>query len=150
MERAATSMTTGRPSAPTRSSACTGPSRKPRAAAAAITVGGQRGLDRHRLARRGDVDRLLEERAVERVGLVEDGQHLEGPGHQEGLDGDFGAGDEALDQHRFQRPGNGMDAVDGRPGLDVVIDPDDPWLPERDTGLTTHGYPIRDAAAATL
>ena len=76
--------------------------------------GGQRGLDQGRLAGRGDIDRLFEERAVERVGLVEDRQHLEDPAHQEGLDRDFGAGDEALDQDRLAGPDDGPNPLRGR------------------------------------
>ena len=50
-----------------------------------------------------DVNRLLEEGAVERVGLIEDGQHLELATKQESLDRDLFARDEILDQHRATR-----------------------------------------------
>ena len=75
--------------------------------------GGQRGQHRGRLAGRGDIDRLLEEGTVERVGLVEDRQHLEDPVHQEGLDRHLGAGDEALDQDRLVGPDDGPNPLRG-------------------------------------
>ena len=58
----------------TRTSAWTGPSTSPRAAAAAAVADSTAAVSAGAEARRGHVDRLLERRAVERVGLVEHGQ----------------------------------------------------------------------------
>ena len=81
------------------------------------------------MARGGDVYRLFEERPVERVGLVEHGQHLERPAHQEGLDGDLGPGYEGLHQEGLEGPDYGPDPCGGRLDLDLVIGPDHSLAP---------------------
>ena len=43
------------------------------------------------------VDRLFEEGAVERVGLVEEGEDVEPAGHEQPLERHFGSGDELFD-----------------------------------------------------
>ena len=56
------------------------------------------GLSSARQPGRRDVDRLLEEGAVERVGLVEEREHLELAVGQQALQRDLAPGDEVLDQ----------------------------------------------------
>ena len=97
MVRAATSRITG-PSGPSRASAWTGPSRSPSAAGPGGDGLHHPLLERGRVARRRDVEGLLEERAVERVRLVEERQDLEPPAPEEPLERHLGAGDEALDE----------------------------------------------------
>ena len=48
--------------------------------------------------RRRQVDRFLEERAVERIGLVEDRQHLEGAAMHHPFESVFAAGNEPFDE----------------------------------------------------
>ena len=76
IERAATSRMYG-PPGPSRSSAWIGPCRSPNAADGPLDRLDDRLLRLLGVARRRDVDRLLEERAVERVRLVEEGQHAQ-------------------------------------------------------------------------
>ena len=57
-----------------------------------------RGLQRRGDRRWGDVDRLLEKRSIERVWLVEDGQDMQAPMHDEAFERDLVAGNELLDQ----------------------------------------------------
>ena len=51
-----------------------------------------------RQARRRDVDRFFEKGAVERVGLVEEGEHVESTRHEQSLERHFRPGDEVLHQ----------------------------------------------------
>ena len=94
-------------------------------------------LDDARLGRpaeptRCHVDALLEERAVERIGLVEDGQHLEPTVAQQTLYRDLHPGDEGLDQQQrsFLLVGGG--GHDGAHPFDCgcklrgAVRPDDP------------------------
>ena len=60
---------------------------------------GDRVLQRRRMTRGRDVERLLEKRPVERIGLVEEREHVEMTAHQQALERDLGSGDELLDQH---------------------------------------------------
>ena len=62
-------------------------------------LGGDRGLASGRQARGRHVERLLEVRPVERVGLVEERQHVELSRHQEPLQRHLAPGNEVLDQH---------------------------------------------------
>ena len=55
-------------------------------------------LRRLRKARRGHVDRLLEERPLERIGLVEEGQGSQLAAREEPLEGDLGAVHVVLDE----------------------------------------------------
>ena len=55
------------------------------------------------MARRRDVDRLFEVRAIEGVGLVEHGQHVESAAAEQGLHRHFRSGHEGLDQERLGR-----------------------------------------------
>ena len=50
-------------------------------------------LDIGGLARRGDVERLFEVGAFERVGLVEDGERLKAAGGDQAFDGELAAGE---------------------------------------------------------
>ena len=84
----------------TRHSAWMGPCVRPSARHAAVDRVVHRALHRRRRARRRHVDRLLEERTVERIGLVEDRQHLQRAVDEHALDGVLLAGDERL------RPGS--------------------------------------------
>ena len=81
---------------------------------------------------RGDVDALLEERTVKRIGLVEDRQHLEPAVEQQPLQRDLRPRDEGLDQK--QRSfilvpcirHDGAHPLDGGRELPGVIGPNDP------------------------
>src|SRR5206468_7584388 len=57
-----------------------------------------RGLQRRGDRGWGDVDRLLEKWSIERVWLVEDGQDMQAPIHDEAFERDLVAGNELLDQ----------------------------------------------------
>ena len=87
--------------------------------------------DRGRQPRRRHVQRLLEVRPLERVGLVEDRQHLQTASAQQPLDRHLRAGQVALQQQR--RPGRLLsggqdppDALGGQACLLGVIRPDHP------------------------
>ena len=102
IERAASSIVHIRPPS-SRTSACTGPSRRPTAAAADATR-----LSTDACAASGSrdgrhVDRLLEVGALERVRLVEDGERLHSAGAEQPLDGDLDAGHVLLEQERRGR-----------------------------------------------
>ena len=60
-------------------------------------------LDRRRRHRRHPVDRFFEERTVERVRLVDDGQRLQRSVSQQAFNRVFRAGNERLDQHVSMR-----------------------------------------------
>ena len=51
-----------------------------------------------RRTRGGDVDRFLKERAIERIGLVEDGERAEGAAVEHALHRELPPGDEGLHQ----------------------------------------------------
>ena len=55
-------------------------------------------LNLRRQAGRRDVDRLLEEGTVERVGLVEERKHAQLPSHEEAFESNLHPGDEILDE----------------------------------------------------
>src|ERR1700737_521155 len=109
-----------------------------------------RGLDDPRLRRRipprwRDIDGLLEEGSVERIGLVEDGQHLELAVAKQGLDRQLVAGDETSTMSAGRPPSRSHAATiaatrwktSGKlPASSTRITP---WLPERSSGLTTLG-----------
>jgi RNA polymerase sigma factor (sigma-70 family) len=89
------------------------------------------GQDGRGQPRRRDVQRLLEVRPFQRLGLVEDREHLQAPAAQQPLDRHLLAGEVALQQQR--RPGRLVgggedrpDALRGRPRLLAVVRPDDP------------------------
>ena len=89
------------------------------------------GQDAGRQPRRRHVQRLLEVRPLERVGLIEHRQHLQTAPAQQPLDRHLRAGQVALQQQR--RPGrlpsggqNAPDALGGRARLLGVIRPDHP------------------------
>ena len=111
--------------------------------------------DGARQPRRRHVQRLLEVRPLERIGLVEDRQHLQTASPQQPLDRHLHAGQVALQQQ--QRPGrllsggqNPPDALGGRARLLGVIRPDHPAAarqPQRldDAGkahITRHGRDV--------
>src|SRR3954468_11071121 len=82
-------------------------------------------LHLRRLARRRHVDRLLEVGAVEWVGLVEHGEHLEPSAVQEALDRDLIALGEALyEQWRVRVVEDGADAGRGGGCLIGIVRPD--------------------------
>ena len=104
--------------------------------------------------RGGHVDRLLEERPVERVGLVEQGEHRQRAVDQEPLQRHLAAGDEPLDQH-LVRSLQGRDLRRAEDRLDPaerghesvpIVGPDDAATRRQDGGLQDHR--VRDLAAA--
>ncbi len=155
IERAATSITKARPSR-TRSSAWTGPSVSPSALVA--PCGGRQDGREVGATEPGrcHIERLLEKRAVERVGLVEDGEHAELAVGEHGFHGYFGPGHEPLDEKGPVRclPGVGGDG----PGharwpataSATVSARITPWLPDNEVGLTTQGKPTSEARRAEL
>ena len=98
IERAAISSTTG-PRGESRSSAWSGPLGEPERPCPVRDDPLDLALERGRVARRRDVNGLLEVRAVERVRLVEQREHLERAAAQEPLERDLRAGHERLDEH---------------------------------------------------
>ena len=79
-----------------------------------------------RMSGRRDVDGLLKERTVERVGFVEDGEDVEGATVEEAFDGDFHSPDELLDEQRLGLADDGSNPGLGGRGVGVVVDPDHP------------------------
>src|SRR5207245_6412730 len=76
--------------------------------------GGRRGdflLDAGGHPGRGDVDGLLEERTVEPVGFIEQGEDLEAAADQEALEGDLEAGDELFDEDQPGRVSTPVDEI---------------------------------------
>ena len=69
-----------------------------RRAAARVTASTMARCVAVRRRRRRDVDRLLEERAVERIGLVEDGKHVQRAVVHQPLERVLASGDEPFDQ----------------------------------------------------
>ena len=156
--RAAISMSTGLSSPGVqRSSAWTGPVSRPSARAAAAAPSASAGLIGRRQPRRRDVDGLLEGRPVERVGLVEQRQHLKGAARQDALQRELRPGDERFDE---QLPGRLRDPVgappDRRAGARAARSPPratrrssariTPRLPDSMSGLTTQGNPTPPGA----
>ena len=112
-----------------------------------------------RQRRRGDVDRLLEERTVERIGLVEDGEGPERALRQDALDRELAPLDEAFDRGscrsrplriartslRESSASSRARAASSSAGEFARITP---RLPESPSGLTTHGKRTRGSCAA--
>ena len=117
-----------------RTSACTGPATRPKGGHRPADTFGDARLGGPAEPARGDVDALLEVRAVERVGLVEERQHLEPAVGEQALDRDLRPGDEGLDQQprpfvlvRRPRPGHdGPHPLDRSRELPGIIGPDHP------------------------
>lgn len=96
-----------------------------------------------------DVDGFLEVWAVERVGLVEDGEGEELPAAEEGFDGDFFAGDEGFDEEAvggaaafFADMGEGEDALEAAGGAEEgcgVVGADDAAGAVEGEGLDDEG-----------
>ena len=107
-------------------------------------------LNLRRQARRRDVDRLLEEGTVERVGLVEERKHAQLPSHEEAFESNLHPGDEILDEDFRGRVAcahrNGRILQDAAEPLPRTTNSDGssaritPRLAERKVGLRTHGY----------
>jgi hypothetical protein len=101
-----------------------------------------------RQPRRRDVDRLLEVGPVERIGLVEDREHVEPAVAHQRLDRHLGAGHEALDQKALGRDlaGVGENGADSQRGVrrrvGVVGADHAPAHRERER-LDDHGEPER-------
>ena len=100
--------------------------------------------------RRGDVEGLFEERAVERIGLVEHRQHVQRAVHQDALERDLESRHESLDldqvgrriaqrPHIERRAGCGRDERPPRPDPAGSSARMTPRLPDSTSGLTTHG-----------
>ena len=68
-------------------------------ATASVTRRSSLGTER----RRRDVERFLEERAVERIRLVEERQDVQRPVMEQPFERKLAAGDEAFDQHALVR-----------------------------------------------
>src|SRR6266581_3995913 len=109
-------------------------------------------LDARRQAGRRDVDRLLEERTIQRVRLVEQGEHLEAGGEQDPFQGDLDAGHELFDQHEAagvaamlldvrlaQQDG---DAPEGRDELFLVVGAYDAPAGGQERRLEHHGIDL--------
>ena len=140
-----------RPPSLTRHSAWTGPWCRPMAFAARVDRLDDSILDLRRRRRRRDVDRLFEERAVERFGLVEDRQDVQRAVVQQRLDRVLASGDEALRRARSRAPRSARRAppatAAARAAARSALANDagssariTPRLPDRATGLTTQGY----------
>src|SRR6266568_7871217 len=80
---------------------------QPERAAGALYVIDDARLVRGWQPRRRDVDRFLEERTFERIGLVEDGKDLQLTGGQRALDGEFAPVDVLLDEDPIVESGPG-------------------------------------------
>ena len=101
--------------------------------------GRQRGLDQGRLAGGGDIDGLLEEGAIERVGLVEDRQHLEASGHSRASTATSAPTTKLSTRTGSSGPTMARTRLTAADAWMSSSTRMTPWLPERDTGLTTHG-----------
>ena len=108
------------------------------------------GEDRGRLPGRRDVDGLLEKGAVQGIGLVEHGQHLQLASRSRPS-----TATSAPDTKRSTSKGSGLSPTMARirtPAASAWIASSTrmtPWLADREMGLTTHGYPTSVAAEAT-
>ena len=122
MDRAATSSTQARPSR-SRQLGVDGPVAQPEGAGgvAGHTLDG--GEDLGGLPRRGDIEGLLEVRAVEWLGLVEHREHVEPAAAKQPFDGDLVAGDVLLDQQR-SAVGDGRRPLRGRRRRRRAVGPD--------------------------
>jgi len=85
---------------PRRSSACTGPSHSPIAAAASATRASIAACTSADSRDGRDIDRLGEERPIERIGLIEQRERLQATAAQQPFECDLGSGDEVLDEDR--------------------------------------------------
>ncbi len=95
-------------------------------------------------ARRSDVDRLLEVRALERIRLVEDREDLERALPQQPLDGNLGPRDVTLDEDgSASSPPSGAMIAATRMAADasssMLFARMTPRLPDRPMAFTTHG-----------
>ena len=98
------------------------------------------------MAGRRDVDGLLEEGPVQGSGLSNTASTSNAP-HEQALDRDLGPRHEALDEQGLARVPK-MARMRATPAAGLVASSTrmTPWLAARETGLTTHGYPISVAA----
>ena len=140
-------------------SACIGPCDRPIARAARPTAATIACCSSREAPRRRDVDRFLEERTVERIGLVEDRQHVKRPVVQHPFDREFAPVNEVLDEHvvvrvealapdvRRLQDARAADrrrrSSSGRLSARMT-----PRLPESASGFTTHGKRDRPRAAS--
>lgn len=98
------------------------------------------------VAARGHVERLLEERSVEGIRLVEDGQHVEFAVSEHTFDDDFGAGNESLHEQRFARAPTcsgeyEADALDGLSHLSRRVGSDHTAARRQGKGFQDHRKP---------
>ena len=136
MERAASSSTVDVPCRVDAQLGVHGPSSKPQRGRRSRHRGFHRGQHGRGLARRRDVDGLLEIGPVHRVGLVEHGQHLEIAPLEQAFDRHLGTGYVALDEEGLRAvPDDGPDPGLGRLGLGGIVDPDDPLAGRPGDGL---------------
>jgi hypothetical protein len=117
---------------------------------------GHASLVGRRPARRRDVDGFLERRSVQRIGLVEQRQHVQRAAGEDAFERQLGAGDERFDQD--EGGGVGIGTAQGRvreqplePSQRVASDARSsarmtPRLPDSITGLITHGNPTPPGA----
>ena len=129
-----------------------GPVSRPSARAAAATASAMRRWSGSGQPRRRDVDGLLEGRAVQRIGLVEQRQHLQRAAGQDPFERELGPGDERFDRGSARpRPDPAGARRDRRAGARAARAPPPatrgssaritPRLPDSISGLTTHGKP---------
>ncbi len=134
----------------TRHSAWIGPCQSPAARAACVTAAMTAHRRRVAARRRRDVERLFEERTVERVGLVEHRQHVQRAVFEHALERHLESRHESLDLDQAgrriaQRPDVGRRAGCGRhgpappPGAAGSSARMTPRLPDSTSGLTTQG-----------
>ena len=101
------------------------------------------------LARRRHVDGLLEERALQRIGLVEDGERLEFARGDQPFHGEFAPRNVAFHLQRARSPILPMrrNAATNSLGSSARITP---RLAESPSGLSTHGYGARAGERARI